>query len=297
MQNTNTLACLICLLPVLCAPAVAGEVSSEAEKPTLLEQLIEKARAQVEAKREILQTYIFEQHEVTEVRKPKGKVTQKIDRVVLIVPVAWGTEEYLRKVDGEDATEKQQKPFEKRNRKRRERYEKKQQKATRSGEEESGAESSLVELIELLNRTNYRIVGRENHQGRELVCIEFDPSEGREAKGMERKIFRHMQGTACLDSESGEPVRFDVGNTGKFRLRGVVGVKEVSLSLRQERVNEEIWLPASVHFKGLASVLGVKRRVDSRMTFGNYRKATVEITESVGISPEELEQLLAEEAR
>ena len=238
----------------------------EAPVAETLKDLVARARAHQEETDRVLRKYSWIQHESTELRKPNGEVAQRQQRKLRVFPDKEGTFVELLEVDGRPPTKKELAATEKQNARSAERAEK---RSEGSDDDANGA------LLELLSRTRCEIAGRHEENGRELVGIAFEPDPKAEGEGVEKKLLRHSRGTVWLDAETAQPVRGEAGAADKFRMKGVVGIKDFSLIAEQVRVGEEAWLPSRFHFEGDFSFLGMKRSIKTEVTFSNYSRASV----------------------
>ncbi|MEM7244284.1 MAG: hypothetical protein AAF533_03010 [Acidobacteriota bacterium] len=266
------------LLPVLLSIAFVFPALAADTPEVDLDALVERARANAKRSEEAIVHYTFLQHETSVVRKKNGDVVEENERLYRVVPLEIGIVRELLEVDGRAPTKKELKKNEKQNDREVDRETKKREKLAEAGEEEAD-ESGSARLIELLSRTDYEVVGREMVDGRELIGLAFEPSVVEGEKGVTKKLLKHLRGTVWLDMETGEAVRAEAGNADRFRLKGVVGVKDFSFRLEQVRVHDELWLPSIVEVDGLVSVMGLKRRFESVITFSEHRKATVSVEE------------------
>lgn len=231
-----------------------------------LKDLVVRARAHQEETDKVLRKYSWIQHESSELSKPNGDIAQRSQRKVRVFPDKGGTFVELLEVDGRPPTKKELAANEKQNARMEERAEK---KSDDPDDDANGA------LLELLSRTRCEIVGRHEENGRELIGIAFEPDPKAEGEGVEKKLLRHSRGTVWLDAETAQPVRGEAGAADKFRMKGVVGIKDFSLIAEQVRVGEEVWLPSRFHFEGDFSFLGIKRSIKTEVTFSDYSRASV----------------------
>lgn len=272
-------------LALLMAASVAAQDAAPALAADELKDLVARARAHQQETDLLLRKYSWVQEATVVLTKPSGEVVQRDQRKYRVFPVEGGVVTDLLEVDGRAPTKKELAANEKQNERMAARA-KKDAARKAAGDEDASDDDANSALLELLSRTKYEIVGTQQENGRELIGIAFEPDPKAEGEGIERKLLRHSRGTVWLDKETAQPVRGESGAADKFRLKGVVGVKDFSLVAEQVRVHDEIWLPSRFHFDGDFTLLGVKRRITTDVAFSEYSRASVETEAEVGGAPE-----------
>lgn len=152
--------------------------------------------------------------------------------------------------------------------------------AVRSGRAVS--ERPGVRLSTILERYDFRAVGRETIAGRPAIVLEFSPRPG-ERKIENERFLRQMHGRLWVDEAEEEVVRAELANLAPLRLGWGLGASVSSLAIRIEfrKVDDEVWLPAEEETMTAGRMLLVKKfRTRLRRTYSGYRRFIVESEES-----------------
>jgi hypothetical protein len=143
-------------------------------------------------------------------------------------------------------------------------------------------EQPRVRLSAILDRYDFRAVAREDVAGRTAIVLEFQPRPG--DLGLEGdRYLRRLGGRIWVDEAEQEVVRTEITNLAAIKVGSVLGASVSSLSTRIDfrKVDDAVWLPAEDEtlVSGRALIFKKFRR-RFRRTYGNYRRFSVESTES-----------------
>ena len=152
--------------------------------------------------------------------------------------------------------------------------------AVRSGR--AVTEQPRMRLSAILDRYDFRAVAREDVAGRTAIVLEFQPRPG--DLGLEGdRYLRRLGGRIWVDEAEQEVVRTEITNLAAIKVGSVLGASVSSLSTRIDfrKVDDAVWLPAEDEtlVSGRALIFKKFRR-RFRRTYGNYRRFSVESTES-----------------
>ena len=182
-----------------------------------------------------------------------------------------------RKLTAEDLAKEDEKQEAKEARKSAKLYSDDPAKRASAESERKLKETKTIE--EIFRIFEFRIVKREEINGRSALLVSFEPREGVETSSRGGKILKKFSGRAWFDEQDRQLVRvegelnddlsFGFGLLAKLR-KGARAVME------RRKVNDEIWLPSEARFVGHARVFLVKGiHVDTVSEYSDYRKFTV----------------------
>jgi hypothetical protein len=134
-------------------------------------------------------------------------------------------------------------------------------------------------IEEIFRIFEFRIVGREEINGRSAILMTFEPREGVETSTRGGKILKKFSGRAWFDETDRQMVKvegelkddlsFGWGILAKLQ-------KGAHAQMQRRKVNDEIWLPAEARFVGHGRVFLVKGiHVDTVSEYSDYRKFSV----------------------
>ncbi len=161
-------------------------------------------------------------------------------------------------------------------------------KADASGKEtdpQGHEEVTVSRLLELGSFTNAR---RETINGRDTIVVDFtgDP-KARTRTPLEAAI-HDMAGTIWIDEADRSIVRMDAQfiNTFKIGAGLLVSVRKgTSVTARNRKINDEVWLPESIEAQGQARIMLLfSFDGNLRARYGNYRKFKATSTILPGIN-------------
>lgn len=151
--------------------------------------------------------------------------------------------------------------------------------AVRSGR--AAREEPGVRISAILDRYDFRSVGREGLDGRPALVLDFAPLPGR--RDLERdNVLRRLTGRLWVDEADGEVARAEVRNQGAISFGWGVLAKVSSLAVEMEfrKLEDGVWLPGRVDLELAGRKLllqSFRRRVLAR--YSNYRRFDVEVDE------------------
>jgi hypothetical protein len=124
------------------------------------------------------------------------------------------------------------------------------------------------------------MIGRRQLEGIPVIVLRFEPRPEYKPKTREAKILAKVHGEAWFSEEDKELVRIEAELLGNlsFGLGFLVRLnKGTHLVFQRRKINDEVWLPAAVHFTGTGRLLLLKGfRIDQEMFYSDYRKFSVE---------------------
>jgi hypothetical protein len=134
-------------------------------------------------------------------------------------------------------------------------------------------------IEEIFRIFEFRIVGREEINGRSAILLTFEPREGVETSTRGGKILKKFSGRAWMDEKDRQLVKveaelkddlsFGWGLLAKLQ-------KGAHAEMQRRKINDEIWLPAEARFVGHGRVFLVKGlHVDTVSEYSDYRKFSV----------------------
>ena len=122
--------------------------------------------------------------------------------------------------------------------------------------------------------------GREVVDGHDAIVLDFRAKPDFKTKTDGGKILKKLKGRAWIDERDHELIRIEIDllDTISFGFGMLARLNPGAHAMFQRRlVNNEIWLPAQVHFSGSARVLLVKGvRVDTTSEYSDYKKFSVD---------------------
>jgi hypothetical protein len=131
-----------------------------------------------------------------------------------------------------------------------------------------------VQLSAILERYDFRTVGREDLDGFPALVLEFQPRPGkRDLDG--DAVLRALAGRIWVDEAETEVVRAEVSSTSdiKFALGIGASVSAMGVVLDFRKIEDGLWLPARVEAKAEARLLLIKGfRGRSTSIFSHYRR-------------------------
>ena len=130
-------------------------------------------------------------------------------------------------------------------------------------------------LDEIPEEFNFQLLGVENVSGKPAWVISADPKPGYQPKDRGAKLIAKMRGKVWIDQGEYQWVKIEAQATGpvSFGL-GMIRINSgATVRFEQTRVNDEVWLPASISIRvdGRAALfVGIHDEIDVR--FRDYRK-------------------------
>jgi hypothetical protein len=144
-------------------------------------------------------------------------------------------------------------------------------------------ETPAVRLSQILERYDFRAVGRETIDGRPAIVLEFTALPG--SRPLPRDdVLRNLGGRVWMDEAEREVVRAEVRNTAamKFFLGLGASVSLVSGTFEFRKVGDTLWLPARDETRADGRMFLFKTfRKRIVHTYGNYRRFDVQSDEKL----------------
>ena len=194
----------------------------------------------------------------------------------------------MTKKDGKELTEAEKKKEDEEIDKEVAKAKEKRAKADAKGKESTPRgedEITVSRLLELGSFTNAR---RVQINGRDTIAVDFAGDPKAKTKNRFEDVIRDLVGTAWVDEQDRVLVKLEGHFLNAFKIGGglVVSIqKGTSFSMVQQKVNDEVWLPALLEGHGEARALllfkfdGSLRAVES-----DYRKFRATSTILPGVS-------------
>jgi hypothetical protein len=138
----------------------------------------------------------------------------------------------------------------------------------------TGGRSSVDDTVAVLQ---FVIARREMVDGRSAIVVNFEPRRGVEAETREGRLAQAFKGLIWIDEAAREVMRVEAtavddlsygfGLLAKLRKGSVV-------TLTRHRIDEQVWLPTSIKFKGDGRALLALRKlsIDFAVEWFDYRR-------------------------
>lgn len=175
-------------------------------------------------------------------------------------------------LDAKDAAkeeEKVQKIIDKR------KNESEEERKKREAKEEKEREDGRKFVTEIADAYNFKLVGREQVDGREAWVIDGEPRPGFEPHMKGAKFLSKFHGRVWIDQSDLQLTKMDIEAIDTVSIGLVLARihKGTRVILEQTRVNDEVWLPQLVTFKLDARVALLKGyKIDGEQTYRDYKK-------------------------
>lgn len=148
-----------------------------------------------------------------------------------------------------------------------------------------------IRLGSLLDRFDFRAVGRETREGRDTLVFDFEPRPGPGAAAADEsadRVTRILSGRLYVDESERRVARLEAWNTPGRDAKVSTGVKLGALSTIMDftRVAERVWLPRSVLTEATARAFFFRTvRVRNEVSYSNYRRFEVDTEERPAPAP------------
>src|SRR5262245_12066864 len=277
---------LIGLLSGLLLPAL---ILQESDKPLPeLNSFLQEVRRHLRSDRLLLSQYTYTETNTERHLDGNGNVKKTEVEVYEVYPSLEEGQTYRKLIskDGKPLSprelEKQDQEHEKKSQERtrkleRERVDERAKREAKEAEEKRKEDEAIDEIFRLYN---FSLIGREALDGHPTISLSFQPSPGYKAKTDEGKIFQRIQGRGWFSETDHELVRLELEliDTISFGMGILARLNQgARLTFQRDRINKEVWLPASAHFSGSARILVFKGlKIDVTSEYSDYKKFTVE---------------------
>ena len=144
-------------------------------------------------------------------------------------------------------------------------------------------ELPAVRLSAILERYDFRSVGREAMDGRPAIVLEFTALPGSRPLAHD-DLLRNLAGRVWMDEAEREVVRAEVSNTAAMKLFLGLGasVSTVSGTFEFRKVGDTLWLPVRDETRATGRMLLFKTfRTRVVHTYGNFRRFDVHSEEKL----------------
>ena len=128
-----------------------------------------------------------------------------------------------------------------------------------------------------VNVLDFAIDRRETVNGRSAIVVRFEPKRGAEAETREGRMAKAFHGSIWVDEAAREVMRVEA--TAIDDLSYGLGLiarmrKGSAVTLIRERIDDRIWLPTSIKFKGDGRALFALRKlnIDFSVEWFDYRR-------------------------
>jgi len=265
------------------------QTQTQSEKPLpALDDFLKEVRKHLSSDRLLLSQYTYTEKVTVRELDGKGKIKSTHESIYEVYPSHEPGLTYRRQI-AKDGKPTSPQDLEKQDRKQDKKLKDHEKKLEREGigarerrlakeaEEERKEEIAIDEMFRLYQ---IRMEGRETLDEHPAVILSFQPRPDYRPKTDEGKILAKIAGRAWFNEQDCELARMEVKLIDNISLgwgllarlnRGAAGV------LQRRKINNEIWLPAEVHFTGSARLLLLKgMNVDFRGQYSDFLKFTVE---------------------
>ena len=138
----------------------------------------------------------------------------------------------------------------------------------------AGARSTVEDTVNVLD---FAIDRRETVNGRNTIVVRFEPKRGAEAETREGRMAKAFKGSIWVDEAAREVMRVEA--TAIDDLSYGLGLiarmrKGSAVTLLRERIDDKIWLPTGIKFKGDGRALLALRKliIDFSVEWFEYRR-------------------------
>lgn len=156
----------------------------------------------------------------------------------------------------------------------------------RLAKERKARKEEQEQIDELFSVMEGRLVGRDHLQGRSTLVLAFSPRRQAKTKTTAGRVFKNIEGRAWFTDDEYRLVKVDmrVIDTISFGLGFFARLhKDTTATFERQLVAPGAWLPARYQFLGTGRLMLLKGlRIDTEVTFSNFRKTTAQTSEQFG---------------
>ena len=255
--------------PLIAGAVLAATALSLPDGNALVRELAQKQRRW----EEILNTYTYDVDVVREDLDKDGRVTKRESRRFEVFYVKGRPVRRLVAEDGRPLGSERQARVDR----------EVEEKVDDINQQRVAVESPAVRLSQILERYDFRAVGRETIDGRTAIVLEFTALPG--SRPLPRDdVLRNLAGRVWMDEAEREVVRAEVRNTVglKFFLGLGASLSMVSGTFEFRKVGDTLWLPLRDETRADGRMLLFKTfRKRIVHTYGNYRRFDVQSDEKL----------------
>jgi len=253
--------------PLIAGVLLAATTLSLPDGNALVRELAQKQRRW----EEILNSYTYDVDVVREELDKDGRVTKRESRRLEIFYVKGRPLRRLVAEDGRPLGADRQARVD----------QDVKEKVAAINQERVALETPAVRLSQILERYDFRAVGRETIDGRPAIVLEFTALPG--SRPLPRDdVLRNLAGRVWMDEAEREVVRAEVRNTAgmKFFLGLGASVSLVSGTFEFRKVGDTLWLPVRDETRAEGRMLLFKTfRKRVVHTYANFRRFDVQSDE------------------
>lgn len=240
-------------------------------------EIIQRSVERYQFSTDRLRDYTFLQRAEQISYNKKGEVSKRESETHEVLILAGRPYERLVAKNGEALSEKD-------TRKEQEKADKELAKRLKDPEKqareiEKDREESRRYFAEIPRAFDFTLLGEETYEGLPAWKIHAEPRPDFKPQEDDAKVFKKVRGTVWVDQASYQWVKADMEvidtiSWGWLVLRIPPGA---TMSFTQTRVNDELWVPATVDVRANAKLGLLKTfRMGFELTFAEYRKFSVE---------------------
>ena len=164
----------------------------------------------------------------------------------------------------------------------------KRAKADEKGTESDPRGNDLVTVSRLLELGSFTHARREQLNGRDTIAVDFTGDPKAKTRSRFEDVIRDMVGTAWMDEEDKVLVKGQGHFVNNFKVGAglVVNIqKGTNFLMEQRKVNDEVWLPATIEAQGgFRALLFVSFNGSFKVVNSDYRKFKATSTILPGVS-------------
>jgi hypothetical protein len=194
----------------------------------------------------------------------------------------------LLKKDGKELSAEEQKKESDRIDKEVAKEKERRAKADEKGKETDPKGNDLVTVSRLLELGSFTNARREQLNGRDVIAVDFSGDPKAKTKNRSEEVIRDMAGTAWMDEEDKVLAKAEGHFLNDFKIGGglVANIRKgTSFEMEQRKINNEVWLPATIQAQGgFRALLFVSFNGRFKVVNSEYRKFKATSTILPGMS-------------
>lgn len=194
----------------------------------------------------------------------------------------------MTRKDGRDLTSDEQKKEDERLSKEIEKAKERKRKAAEKSQPTDSRGHEEITVSRFLSLGSFTNPRRVQINGRDTIAVDYTGNPKAKTQNRFEDVVRNLMGTIWVDEQDRAIVQLEGRLTNSYKIGGGLMMnikKDTSFSVRQKKVNDEVWLPAQVTGEGSARVLlfiNFNGRV--HVTDSDYRKFRTSATILPGIT-------------
>lgn len=252
--------------------------------PTLMREVGERQRASEAIRRD----YLYHEVQTAEVTNGHGAVEKTDVREYDVFYINGVPVRRLTKENGRELTAKEQQKESERIDKEVAKARERRAKADAAGKETDASGNEIITASRFLELGRFSNPRRVALNGRDTIAIDYAGNPDAKTRNRAESAIRDLVGTVWVDESDRALVKVQGHFVNSFKIGAGVVMniqKDTSFSMEQRKVNNEVWLPATMEAHGAARVFlllgfhGSWKLVDS-----DYRKFKATSTILPGIA-------------